>query len=156
MRRLLFLLLLSFPAAFTALTQPSRRQQSLTQRRRQLPEPRSAPPSARTRNPNGARRGSTRFANPKAASESNSYISRLSLLLFHRFLRERKQYTRGGLRCRRQLGGSPAHQFVPERNAQGMFVCVHVRHIWILKPAQLFFWYYPPTAKGNENDLIFW
>ena len=21
---------------------------------------------------------------------------------------------------------------------------------------QLFFWYFPPTAKGNENDLIFW
>ncbi|KAH9963660.1 Alpha/Beta hydrolase protein [Russula compacta] len=21
---------------------------------------------------------------------------------------------------------------------------------------QLFFWYYPPTTKGNENDLIFW
>lgn len=25
-----------------------------------------------------------------------------------------------------------------------------------LNPAQLFFWYYPSTAKGNENDLIFW
>jgi len=24
------------------------------------------------------------------------------------------------------------------------------------KSSQLFFWYYPPTAKGNESDIIFW
>lgn len=24
------------------------------------------------------------------------------------------------------------------------------------KSVQLFFWYFPPTAQGNENDLIFW
>src|SRR6266404_5530719 len=23
-------------------------------------------------------------------------------------------------------------------------------------PEQLFFWYFPPTANGSENDLIFW
>lgn len=74
MRRTLFLLLLSFPAALVALIQPSwRRQRSLTQKRRELPERRSASASAspHTNKRDATRRGSPRFANPKAASESH-------------------------------------------------------------------------------------
>ncbi|KAH9028743.1 Alpha/Beta hydrolase protein [Lactarius pseudohatsudake] len=39
--------------------------------------------------------------------------------------------------------GPLAYQRGPIRNTQGL-------------KKQLFFWYFPPTAKGNENDLIFW
>ena len=70
MRSLTFLLLLTFPAALAVLMQPAWRRQQLQSQKRQLPEPRSASASARDSNPNTSRRGSTRFANPKAASES--------------------------------------------------------------------------------------
>lgn len=123
MRRHSLFLLLGFSAVASAFTL-SRHQRTPQHQGRQ---PERGPESAAKRDFNVIRRNTNRFANPNAASELRliSVSSLSTQCLRRRILRERNENTVGGLRCRRQLGRSPAYQLARERNAQGMFVCMY-------------------------------
>jgi hypothetical protein len=157
MRHSLFLLL-GFSAVAAAFTVSTSRHRSTEHEQHQRRQPERGSESAAKRDFNIIRRDPNRFANPKAASELRPFRSIYFLsaqCLRRRIPRERSENTVGGLRCWGQLGRSPTYQFARERNAQGMFVCIYPIKKYA-NPDQLFFWYFPPTTNGSENDLIFW
>jgi hypothetical protein len=120
------LLLLGFSAVAAAFTVSTSRHRSTA--RHQGRQPERVSESTAKRDFDVIRRNPNRFANPNAASELRPFRSIYFLnaqCLRHRILRERNENSVGGLRCRGQLGRSPAYQFASERNAQGMFVCIY-------------------------------